>query len=196
MSATRKAVGTRLGKTRSRGACRKPTLADLLILVAALGIGFGATRPWVSLFGLLSERPPLRYLARLFCMSIPCGIAATFAWMAIRWRMPRPKWLRLMRQPGLFACCGSLIIASVGFSHGMAIRLLMPENSGTTFEGTVIRVLGDYIVPFPGYGVLVSWGLLLVSGRWRRERGWIDATGIVLGVYWVIISISTWVGFH
>jgi len=171
--------------TRSRGACRKPTLADLLILIAAMGVGFGVTRVWV----VNSQWLPRGILAALLFLTIPCVAALTLAWMVIRWRRPRPDRRRLMRQPGLFACCGLLLSASLGLTLAIAMALLGPSSEGTMLGITPEEMLVVLVPILAGYGVLPSWVLLAMSGRWRRESGWIDATGILLGLYWVVISL-------
>jgi len=170
--------------TRSRGVCRKPTLADLLILIAAMGVGFGIMRPWIALFGPMPYVSLFEYAAHSLYLSAPCGAAMTLGWMAIRWRMPRPDRLRLMRQPGLVACCSFLFNALIVFTLAMARVFLRINPTGNgVFETTC------GVVPrSAGHVVLISWGLLLLSGRWRREPGWIDATGILLGIYWILIN--------
>lgn len=171
--------------TRSRGVCRKPTLADLLILIAAMGVGFGVTRVWV----VNSQGLPRGILAALLFLTIPCVAALTLAWMVIRWRRPRPDRRRLMRQPGLFACCGFMLSASMGLSLAMAVAVLVSTPSNTMLGISAEEILWTFVPIMAGYGVLASWCLLLISGRWRRESGWIDTTGILLGLYWVVISL-------
>ncbi len=41
--------------------------------------------------------------------------------------------------------------------------------------------------------VLAAWLVLMVSGRWRREPGWIDATGVGLGIIWIGLMMNDWV---
>lgn len=31
-----------------------------------------------------------------------------------------------------------------------------------------------------------AWAMLALSGRWRREPGWLDALGVGLGVFWLV----------
>ena len=60
-------------------------------------------------------------------------------------------------------------VANVGF---LACQTLQPSLAGTA--------------------VLVAWLILALSGRWRRERGWIDAVGLVLGLVWVGLLGLDW----
>ena len=39
-----------------------------------------------------------------------------------------------------------------------------------------------------GYAVAAVWLVLVVSGRWRPEKSWIDRLGRALGVIWVMIT--------
>ena len=36
-----------------------------------------------------------------------------------------------------------------------------------------------------GLAVASAWGLLMASGRWRLEPGWLDDGGIALGAFWM-----------
>lgn len=48
-----------------------------------------------------------------------------------------------------------------------------------------------------GLAVACGWMLLLVSGRWRPERSWIDRAGRVLGWFWIaILPVTGWWDFH
>ena len=174
--------------TRSRRPCRRPTLADLLILIAAMGVGLAVMRPWVEVFAPFSGSP-LDKLERRLYMTIPCGWALNIAWMVIRWRRPRPDRLRLMRQPGSFACYGLILTAAMAFTVAMSGAILNPSRNGLFMWNSAERVLLSFVPIFAGYNVLSSWGLLLLSGRWRCEPGWIDATGVLLGLYWVVVSL-------
>jgi hypothetical protein len=41
-----------------------------------------------------------------------------------------------------------------------------------------------------GYSVGAVWLLLVLSGRWRAERSWIDRLGRLLGVVWIAAAVA------
>jgi hypothetical protein len=41
-----------------------------------------------------------------------------------------------------------------------------------------------------GCTVAAIWLLLVLSGRWRPERSWIDRLGRLLGVVWIAVAIA------
>jgi hypothetical protein len=59
---------------------------------------------------------------------------------------------------------------------------------------------GDHILDTMatiGVSIAASWFLLLITGRWRSERSWIDRAGRALGWYWIaILPLSDWWDFH
>jgi hypothetical protein len=47
-----------------------------------------------------------------------------------------------------------------------------------------------------GAAIASSWMLLLVSGRWCPERGWIDRAGRWLGWFWIAtLPLTSWWDF-
>jgi hypothetical protein len=45
------------------------------------------------------------------------------------------------------------------------------------------------LLSYTGWAVCAAWTVLWLAGVWRAERSWIDRTGRVLGVYWVLNSV-------
>ncbi len=44
-----------------------------------------------------------------------------------------------------------------------------------------------FLAPAIGFGVLSSWSLIALQGRWRADRGWIDRLGRAVGVLWILV---------
>jgi hypothetical protein len=44
------------------------------------------------------------------------------------------------------------------------------------------------LLSFTGWAVGAAWTVLWLAGVWRAERSWIDRTGRVLGIYWILNS--------
>jgi hypothetical protein len=36
------------------------------------------------------------------------------------------------------------------------------------------------------------WSILVLSGRWHPEPGWIDRVGRALGMFWILIGFLWW----
>ena len=61
-----------------------------------------------------------------------------------------------------------------------------PRCRKLTLLDALILVAAECFRTHPAAGRRASaWGLLLASGRWRRESGWLDGGGIALGAFWM-----------
>jgi hypothetical protein len=93
--------------------------------------------------------------------------------------------VRVAGQPGLY------IMSVRRTGGGGAMTGLPPGNlyfELDHFLGTMALV---------GVSVAASWILLLMSGAWRPERGWIDRTGRALGCFWIAtLPLTGWWDFH
>jgi hypothetical protein len=168
------------------GRCRRFTLGDALILVAALAVGCALARlaylEWRQQYG----RRPIPTAYRLSA-SIELGqalafwmvTALTLAYWPLRLRRPRPTLGRVMRQPGATACGMAPFF--------LAELLLLAARDG---DGSIpmlgIAGLGSL---FTGTGVAVGWSLGWWWGPARAEPGWIDAMGRALGACWMILPV-------
>jgi hypothetical protein len=89
--------------------------------------------------------------------------AYTFTLLALRLVSPKPPAAELARQPGLWASSGIVL----GVAAMLALRWFQPV-----------------ILPA---SVALAWVVLLLSGRWRAERSWIDRSGRIVGVCWLAL---------
>ncbi len=102
----------------------------------------------------------------LFCIVFPFLIVWSFCCFAFRLARPRPAWSVLFRQPGWWACSGSMLGAL----------------AGTAAEYCTHSPVPSIIVPVT---VMVAWIVLAVSRKWHAEPSWIDRAGRRLGVLWL-----------
>ncbi len=180
----------------ARPRCRKLTVLDALILVAAVAVGLAGARHFMpSEAGgesypnslEVDPRTAFRHGLEVFNGWLACSAyvlaPVTVALAALRiWATPRLR--RLARRPGAVAC--GAVALTVGWDLARsAVYVLIGLASGRPYEGfwqfTCLLVSGENA----GLAIASAWGLLLASGRWRREPGWLDGGGIALGAFWV-----------
>jgi hypothetical protein len=158
-----------------------------MILVAAVAVSLGMTRgtfplitPWAfrSIDGIILVNQAFW----------PWPLALTIACLAIRLRKPRPGFHQLSGQPGLVACESLLVFGSISFPVTAIYQMQIQPSRPL---GALQMVLVQFFQTFAGFIVIVAWGFLALSGRWRREPGWIDGMGMALGFYAIVLSILT-----
>jgi hypothetical protein len=178
-----------------RHRCRPFTVADAVLMTSAFGAGLALER--------LSQhiREPLflwgpsgagsNSLIRtldliLLNMHLLSSILSSLcvALVIIRLRTPRPSFGRLMRQPGAVACFTTTAMWALSCAPPTMKYLLLSSWRWDIY----IRELSNKYLLYNvlGYAIATSWFALRLSGRWRSEPGWIDRTGTILGVAWVV----------
>ncbi|MGO9466628.1 MAG: hypothetical protein ACLQIB_18315 [Isosphaeraceae bacterium] len=185
---------------------RRPiTLFDLVILVSATAIGlslvqFGWPRKvagaWIFTWPVLASNGGYRSktwvlpFAERAAPFLPCLAAWSLAFLVTRFRAPRPRLRRLRMQPGLIAAVSALsvltiesvvLIGSAWFDGRFNFSSPLRINAFVV-NGVVM------LAHHAGWAVAVSWLTLVLIGRWRPERSWIDRWGRVLGYTWIIVG--------
>jgi hypothetical protein len=165
---------------------RKFGLLDAMILVAAIALWSAALRyfgpatnwgNWVSIW-VFSGGGWLRVLQRqtgllLFILSI--------AMVLIRLRSPRPKRLRLWRQPGMTGCAAAIMGVLV-----YAISEALSQLGGRQEWDRFLTGAFWYQWPYAGPAVIGAWLALIFTRRWRAEPGSIDRLGRLIAMCWLI----------
>lgn len=185
----------RLGSIDSRGVrtIRPANLIDYAIGFAVFAIGlrlsidqnlFKASQSQGSYIGSDLFLLLHLWLRRVIAMLIPL----TLGYMLVRLRGRRPPSPRMARHPGFVAAT----VATATIMLGLALNL------AKLLAGKVVRPDGypwvvDYY-PSVGYVVLGSWLALMFTGRWRRDRLWLEVPGIILGFAWIATALAEWVG--
>ena len=81
--------------------------------------------------------------------------------------------------------------------HGATFGLVEWESHDGSWSG-FRSSLGNYIwegaewTSSSGLAIAAVWILLILSRRWKSERGWIDNIGTCLGIYWVLATPFSW----
>ena len=181
---------------------RRFNLGDLMILIAALAPGLARVPAESLLIGFaVSKLPPPELWSRewlweaatgrswavttlageVFNLVVPFLLILPLAQLLFRIRRPRPPMNRALLQPGTVASV-ALVLSFLALFELSALGFLPPSP-------LVRQVVG-------GGSVALAWVVLAISGRWRREPGWIDRTGRFVGAAWATIAVlivGTWI---
>jgi hypothetical protein len=164
---------------------RRMTLADGLILIAAVGIGLGMARVAESGYsGPTSPAGDHPFDALVYSSLCWSGLALMIAVAPLRLVPPRPPMRRIRRQPGFVASVASVFYLAQAVMYIAVVRLVRPQPWGGI---GYLYYIGS---PTIGSTILFAWFILAVSGRWRAERSWIDRFGRAMGIGWIIAYIA------
>jgi hypothetical protein len=182
--------------------CRRFNLGDLMILIAALAPGLARVPAESLVIGFaVSKLPPPELWSRewlweaatgrswavttlageVFNLVVPFLLILPLAQLAFRIRRPRPPMNRALLQPGTAASV-ALVLSFLALFELSALGFLPPSP-------LVRQAVG-------GGSVALAWVVLAISGRWRREPGWIDRTGRLVGAAWAttaVLIVGTWI---
>lgn len=141
-------------------------------------------------------RPPIKgviiYWSRQFSFwPGSCLAALSLATFFLGLRQGR----RSTRRPGMAMSVAVVIAMSVA-----AVRLPhLLVNSQGALPLRVKEWWLEFWFTLPrlaGFAVAVSWVTLVLGGRWRVGRGWLDRFGVLLGAAWIAMAIldlaTTW----
>lgn len=169
--------------------CRPFNLVDAMILIAGAAVGLALMRQ-MDQKAFASEDAGPAVLLWAFS-TFPVGSMLTVAFLVARIRPPRPPIHRLIRGPGVVACCAVAVLGIV-LLFPMCVQIVKRFFNVSNFPGNDFAgIMFGFVFPaVAGYVVLVTWGLLAVGGRGRRERGWLEWVGIGLGLYWILIALT------
>ena len=199
---------------------RRITLFDLIVLTAATAIGLSLVhlgRPrqaagagiftWPVLPGNGSgyaSKSWILPIAERAAPILPCLAAWTGAFLVMRLHGHRPRWRRLVSQPGLVAAVAALSILAIE-----SILLIGSAKVDGRFGWSSPARVAEFVVNgvillahHVGWAVAVSWFTLVLIGRWRPEPSWVDRWGRALGCTWIavgplaslLIDHATWWG--
>lgn len=133
-------------------------------------------------------------LARWWARSLSgCILSLTGSWMVIRLRKPRPSIRHLSRQPGFASAVAVITAFATGTIFAVApwmtglIQVLGEPRWGRAWWGNVWAAMLSMHPESACTPMVAVWLLLILSGRWRHEPGWIDGMGIALAAYWLLI---------
>jgi hypothetical protein len=194
---------------------RRLTIVDGVVMTASMAVALSISRLYTQVvleFPGWGLRPGMSlmevwyWVYRRNCMLLVSSIILAAALLALRMRQPRPRFRRLMRQPGTVACW-AIVFVVVLRGLGVLEGTVLARIAGLKWHQLVFDLDGidwgyypalvfseaENVAPQMCLAVAVSWVLLLVSGQWRPEPSWIDRMGRALGMYYVLmIPIFLW----
>jgi hypothetical protein len=179
--------------------CRSFTILDAMILIAAIAIGFAWARYFETSGGTYQSEYPdadeRDYSSKIranveklnwWRLSLSHFVAVfTVAMLVLRlWGEPWKRLRYLIRLPGTVV--GGAVSMTVLMDVGNSILEIL--TSIYTYEHRDEFTQYAYLIfsgQNAGVATAVALGLLAISGRWRRESGWLDGMGLALGVFWI-----------
>ena len=197
-----------MATTKDRSAPkRKFRLLDAMILVAATAAGCammqGISRvtdgeiSWSTISESWEDYRETPNLAELMDLIEPGIVALTLTMpLLIVWTLalipsgfisPRPRFRRLMRQPGMIVPFAVLLMLGL-LGLPMVIAISM-NGAAILLEAGLYEGLPVYLLPIGGMLVAASWMTLILGRRWRAEPNWIDRLGRALGTYWIMAGV-------
>ena len=158
-----------------------------MLIVAAMAIGIVGTRRCDSQMRELQiDRGNI---VNCFVLASPLLMSVSLALMAARLLPPRPRLLVLFRQPGFVANWVTFLIMGLN-----SIKMLSMNTGKLSSIDGIIQLFGfAYFWPSVseiGGGILVAWMTLALAGCWRPEPSWIDRSGRVFGVAYIITFLA------
>jgi hypothetical protein len=155
-----------------------------------------------SAYGEIGPPPASRiayvrlWIQRAAFWPCPCLAAWTLAVLAISALSPRGPKFRSLRRPGIMAgvaCVAAFCVAAVE-SPGMLVTW-WPKTAPPTFHWEDWWTFTWFTLPrAAGYSVALTWLVLILSGRWAADRGWLDRLGRFLGLCWIGLAFLTVLG--
>ncbi len=174
----------------TRGPRSRPfTLIDGMILIALTAVSFwlfkeqGYFQDQDDVITYTIRRDVSRILDFLH-IATDFMVPLTPSWLILRFRRPRPHRRRLGHQPGLVACVAATVAMSIAASANLT------ESFVHHHPTSIANIFWRCGKPC-GYAVLGSWSASALFGPPRREPGWIDATGIGIGVAWIVVMLAS-----
>ena len=184
---------------------RRPRLSDILLMVAAAAVGLATFKLAVSaalggrfaVEGLIA-RPARGWrtgqvVARgveWIGLALPFAAAWTFTVPVLRLRPPRPR--RFRSDAGFVACVAAItgfLWATIVLGLVLALDRAASDMLAATPERWLFHYVVEQLFADVGLAVAAAWLGLFLSGRWRRSTDWIDRSGRVLGIFWIVSGL-------
>ena len=161
-------------------------------LLVAIVVGVVWSSYLIPYYTVFSSQWSVHYRLYLVTMA-PVSWLLPLSVAILEWRLrsPRPRWRRLVRQPGFGAC---------GIVSAWLIVLMVPIGIGVALNPSRLNPAFGYLLlaHFRGIGVpiLGAWILLFLGGFWRPEKSWQDRAGMILGASWIALELVRYLLYY
>jgi hypothetical protein len=186
---------------------RRPTIGDMMILVATSCVALSMAR-LLDHFRLKNNSSIINGISVYFFIDTwiaPWLIWLSIAYVTMRLRRPRQPLRLILGQPGAVSallCIVAIVFGGLLFLgrfvlafSPMTSRRAGVWSSSRSLMLLVTQIIGN-VISFGGTLVLGSWLTMTLLGRFRREPGWIDGLGIVVGAGWIAADLVRWISFQ
>jgi hypothetical protein len=194
------------------GSCRRANLGDAMILIIAAALAMAITKqvdahPHFILIGQVeigaNDSQAMGATLWIAKWISPWLFTMAGALLVIRFRQPRTRFRRIWRQPGAVASIlgivGLIFVALVSLGvpplYNFMLTLRGIPDTNTNPPRELASIVGEATL-YSGTLIFGSWLTLALAGRFRREPGWIDGLGIVVGSCWITAHLISWVCYR
>jgi hypothetical protein len=196
---------------------RKFHLSDAAILIAATAVGLAIVRYYLATpnelipikgpKGIITMTPSFVDRGRRGAATIAAILlsAWSIALAGIGLRSPRPPFKELMQRPGMGACLLTSLFV-VTFLLGIHLWHLIHDHLMTDHRDNAVGVMkfvisgrldqfANGLLPdialLGGAQVIGAWIGVAVKYGWRAPTDWIEQSGRILGVAWILVAIAS-----
>jgi hypothetical protein len=169
--------------------CRKATILDGVILVAATAAGLTLARTGITAFGWGASTDRIDRLAGGTRLVSCLALGLSVGLFPIRFRRPRPSLREISQQPGMIACsavCLSVFIGAIVAIPTIVLAFSKPVSYTHELKNILVSVMSNAHI---AHSVAAAWMAQLLTATWRAEKGWIDQTGQTLGIFWILSMV-------
>jgi hypothetical protein len=187
-----------------RPANRRFTLLDAMILLVGFAIGisfiilYGKINNYIQdgtfpnnygFYALLDDWSGFRIVKTSLLLPVLMIEALAPALLLLRLFRPRPRFPRLLCQPGATACLATFVVMAC---RGVAMIIRVASGGDYSLRGGFIDFSADLQKTVP-YAVATAWLLLALGRRWCPEPSWIDRVGRLIGAFWIFLLPWFWI---
>jgi hypothetical protein len=180
-----------------RAACRRFTLLDAIVLIAATGVAFVPIRLFLWENWHFPEERSVPEIWRagleINVSLVPLALSLSAAILLLGMKKPRPNIRRAFRRPGIAACAIALVytlLSAVGYAVFLRFSYALDRGVFDDANSAMLWIrIGMQPIFLVGGAIASIWIIMWLNGTWRAERSWIDRVGRALGLYWIILSV-------
>jgi len=158
-----------------------------MCLIAGVAIGIVGIRNCDA--GMRAGQNDRRNLVNWFVLPSPLFMSLAAALTAAGLLPPRSRLSELCQRPGFTACWVTTLVMMID----AVVMFAMNPDCLTNFDRFILCFSFGYFWPTTGnigFGVLIAWTTLALTGCWRPEASWIDRSGRLLGVVWILAFVA------